>query len=708
MTFSKLLICLSIGTGCFCNLFAQQSQATLTWDDKYKENFFFYNEANWRNSSTDERPVPNTLRANQDINAQLLITDTSGIVGGNNGVAPDIWMGSGRLVLRDAHLRMHDSGKITFSRPEMRNLVLENSTLEAAGLVNASVRLKDSAHIRLRSDNPLQQSVIDIAGTDVSLYFEDLRASEVVSKYVDSGLITVNSQPVVIFNFDASAVADASGSSYSSNVLVTQYYGGCVIRTYSHDDNSAIMTGFAGSNGIGINDGSRQRNFTIGFHRGNSETVMGDGSLMKSFRLKKGYSVMIAEAHKSSKSQNQGNAWELAIEPYWEIKNSRYYAAIERDLFIDLAADLSGKINFVKVTPWNYVRKKGLCTSNKRTLELNGDWYYNWWSGKNDTADFEYIPMIKTRGQAANNGVWDQFCHKNIGLIKNPVSLLAINEPLGDDQGMMPEYRDAVEVWPRFLETGTRLGSPAPKEAVASYRWLDSVMMDLNSSGYRIDFVALHWYDWGGWGNDQNPNQSATAIFNRFKLWLDNMHKRYNRPLWITEFNANRYRIPSVQEGFLKLALPYLESLDFVERYSYFEPAGGLGSFFEDDEKTILSPVGRVYRDHVSRPAIGADVLYDKAAGDKEFVSARDITKVNYDLKHGFSSNAAKGRITFAQNSLIFDPSLLNENVCIYTLNGKLFKSAVIEGMVDISNFPRGVYMARVQDLPALRFSVIK
>jgi hypothetical protein len=62
------------------------------------------------------------------------------------------------------------------------------------------------------------------------------------------------------------------------------------------------------------------------------------------------------------------------------------------------------------------------------------------------------------------------------------------------------------------------------------------------------------------------------VIFGRFKNYLQQVYNEYKLPIWITEFNANPNRPNSTQAAFLQLALPYLESLDYVERYAYFQP----------------------------------------------------------------------------------------------------------------------------------------
>ena len=58
---------------------------------------------------------------------------------------------------------------------------------------------------------------------------------------------------------------------------------------------------------------------------------------------------------------------------------------------------------------------------------------------------------------------------------------------------------------------------------------------------------------------------------------------------------------PWVNKGFMELALPYLESLDYVERYAWFQPNSGVADYYENDNYTA---VGEFYKNQISTPAI--------------------------------------------------------------------------------------------------------
>ena len=94
----------------------------------------------------------------------------------------------------------------------------------------------------------------------------------------------------------------------------------------------------------------------------------------------------------------------------------------------------------------------------------------------------------------------------------------------------------------------------------------------------RIDFVVIHWYD------------SATNIA-YFKNYIPQAYAAGGyRPLWITEF-AGAGTVDE-QIAFLKVVLPWLDSLDYVHKYAYFMDKAGI---LVNNDGTGLSALGQVY-----------------------------------------------------------------------------------------------------------------
>jgi len=122
-----------------------------------------------------------------------------------------------------------------------------------------------------------------------------------------------------------------------------------------------------------------------------------------------------------------------------------------------------------------------------------------------------------------------------------------------------------------------KLGAPAVTNGAAplGLTWLSSFISDCQLC--TIDFVPIHWYD------------SATNIA-YFKSYIAEAYAAGgNRPIWITEFGATG----SADEvnTFLQTVLPWLDSLDYVQRYAYF--MCGDGSLLSSG--TSLSTYGSTY-----------------------------------------------------------------------------------------------------------------
>src|SRR5690606_12599118 len=130
-----------------------------------------------------------------------------------------------------------------------------------------------------------------------------------------------------------------------------------------------------------------------------------------------------------------------------------------------------------------------------------------------------------------------------------------------------------------LMKSGLRIVSPSGREN-AEVNWLKNMNTLAIPAGTRMDVIGMHWYDWGA-SPKTTPNANPTEVFNRFKNRVTACYNYYKMPIWITEFNANPSRTRAVQNGFLELALPWLEQTPYVERYAYFQPNGGNGDFFD-------------------------------------------------------------------------------------------------------------------------------
>jgi hypothetical protein len=227
---------------------------------------------------------------------------------------------------------------------------------------------------------------------------------------------------------------------------------------------------------------------------------------------------------------------------------------------------------------------------------------------------------------------------------------MGFNEPDNcNDQGGVNGgciIANAVPIYKNLMKTGLRMVSPAGTEGAAT-GWLKDFNIAAEAQDVRIDAIAVHWYDWGN-NPKVNTNPTAQQVFDRFKTYLTTIHNLYGLPIWITEFNANPYRSTAVNLGFMKLALPYLESLDYIERYAWFQPSSGVANYF--DANGNYTDVGIYYKNATSNPSIPeatVDANNNLSLAEYPNVALKKIATANtsYSAESG-ANKAVDGDIT--------------------------------------------------------------
>jgi hypothetical protein len=367
---------------------------------------------------------------------------------------------------------------------------------------------------------------------------------------------------------------NGSASVYKTNLRLDNYYlKGCVIR--SNEASTSPLTVYDDANLLGAS-GLIPVN-TI--H--SADAIPGAmNNKIESFILKKGFMVTFAV-------ENDGTG------------KSKNYIASEEDLVINsLPRGILNSISFIRVLPWNWVTKKGRTDT---PIDLNTSWRYKWNPDEVSTVNWEFTPMSWGHTSADDPNDIANY----IGKYNTPY-VMSFNEP-DDCSGQSGQYGNlcqtdvAVGYHKNLMKTGLRIVSPGGREE-APFGWLKEFYNKATAQDIRVDVIAVHWYDWGS-----NPtvvtNPTALQVFNRFKAYLTNVHNLYGLPIWITEFNANPARSQAVNSGFLALALPYLESLDYIERYNWF-PFNTGTDFYSPMGSTTLSSVGNEYKNQVSTPSI--------------------------------------------------------------------------------------------------------
>ncbi len=251
-----------------------------------------------------------------------------------------------------------------------------------------------------------------------------------------------------------------------------------------------------------------------------------------------------------------------------------------------------------------------------RVGALGVAWYYVWEPQPSNfdgqTSQPEFVPMIWSDAQLLSNPQALTDIAKS-----EATTLLGFNEPNLPSQADMT-VEDAVTLWPRLAASRMRLGSPAPSQgaALAPGSWLPRFMDAVFVSGLRVDFVAVHYY-------------ASTHDVTAFRRFLEDVHRAYDRPIWVTEWalvdprtwKDRRARYSSEDAAcFFRAGAKMLDDLGFVERHAWFaafEGGGGLNlNTHAIAADGSLTPVGRAIVD-----ATGANA-------DKECTGPATVTSV--------------------------------------------------------------------------------
>lgn len=289
---------------------------------------------------------------------------------------------------------------------------------------------------------------------------------------------------------------------------------------------------------------------------------------------------------------------------------SRVYVADHHDIVVnELPTALDQRISSVNVRPWQYVSKKGWCSttgqgSNQTEAgKVRATWFYTWSADRSSTDNLEYIPIRQHLS-------WPSM--SEIASYSVESANLSFNEPEHSEQHTSDKCScgGTISAWtsctktPDFNVTGARIGSPAPTDA----SWLTEYIGHVDDMAYRCDFVAFHAY----WGTNEAAN--AQAWYNRLKSIYDST----KRPIWITEWNngaswtteswpSNYSDQLEKQRKAIQEITEMLDTCRFVERYAIYNWDTYYRAMINWDDGSVL-PAGQVYRDNRSTFAYNASV----------------------------------------------------------------------------------------------------
>ncbi len=433
-------------------------------------------------------------------------------------------------------------------------VLVENQKLAIANLGGNNYTLGNNAELRI-SLPATANGKVNLTSDSAWLILEGVLPSEAILSHFS--YISINGQPAV----------------NNLNIRVTNYLRGCAIM--AHSPNYEALTLYKDA----AFTGDQMKCIPYKYYK-----IADLGSFdntVSSFKLKKGYMATLAQ-------NENGTGF------------SKVFIADAQDIEIStLQVGLNDKVSFVRVFPWRYSDKKGFGSGlpdfNRTIIPVkltNSGWFYHWGTtSAEDLTDVEFVPT-RWNAKSLTDTRW-----KEILDINYSSHLLGFNEPDGAEQANMT-LDEMLLYWPKMLESGMRLGSPAmASDLNLLYAFIDKC----DELNYRVDFVAMHDYGTG----------TAQQFYNKCKA----IHDRTGRPIWIKEFNWGGTwtrptpTYPQISARIAEIMEKY-DTAGIIERYSIFNFDEIVNNFGGVQNRAVfvtpaipdytLTPLGIAYRDNVS------------------------------------------------------------------------------------------------------------
>jgi hypothetical protein len=358
------------------------------------------------------------------------------------------------------------------------------------------------------------------------------------------------------------------------NCQVRMYGPGAIVLPYDADYKP--LTVYSEPNF----EGESYNNYNLGNSGGYMQTLNATNmnNKIRSFKLKRGYMVTFAVGT---------GGWGY----------SRCFVADKEDLEISsLPTHMDARISSYRLFKWWNAQKKGLASngSSAANAALNTSWCYDWAQGNaSNLPDQEWVP----------NHIYEDYpSSATCGSVTGSCNMKTNNEP-GNSSDDHPQTVDVVlDNWQNLMRTGMRLCSESSHDG--SWSHLRGFIDSIDARGWRCDMLDLHCY----W-----PSGSFWS--------LENYYNNYGkRPIWISEWvwgaSWNKNGIFTTDGTFstsnqqycydnTKPILDYIESLDCVERYAYWNSEADASKIYKDG---TLSIFGKYYSELKSKQGYKASL----------------------------------------------------------------------------------------------------
>lgn len=205
-------------------------------------------------------------------------------------------------------------------------------------------------------------------------------------------------------------------------------------------------------------------------------------------------------------------------------------------------------------------------------------WMLNWFSGPPKTlpSRIEFVPENYGK-QSDLDGEWTR--NAKTAIEKGATHFIGFGETHTDNDKLYMTPNDAVTLWLEKMQPYTnKVKVSAPSTLQTGHEWLQEFLDTCEARGCDVGFLAIHWF----WKCTE------------YKDFQSNVEKGIamakGKPVWIDNFECTGSE--QEQIDFLSKAVPYLESLDGIERYAYVPTDGQ--PFLGSDGKS-MSKLGQHY-----------------------------------------------------------------------------------------------------------------
>jgi hypothetical protein len=250
--------------------------------------------------------------------------------------------------------------------------------------------------------------------------------------------------------------------------------------------------------------------------------------------------------------------------------------------------------------------KRGLGYGSHSTADLQAisqgiTWWYNWWHQPENSSvmavyrdyDMEFVPMAWNTGFNKTAMRAYLLNHPDVDYI------LGFNEPNFLEQANLTPSQ-AAAAWPLIEELADEFDLKIVGPAL-NYSWVGgapSEMIDGELVHYNDPFVWLDAF-FEAYPDCRVDYLAVHAYMNHVGAleWFIDGFKKYNKPIWLTEFCAWEGEVSvAAQKNFMKSALAYLDNDPDVFRYAWFSGRTSTNPYYGLYGKSgELTELGKIY-----------------------------------------------------------------------------------------------------------------